>query len=146
MTDSDLLELVEQLLNSPNYQAEINLKKQPMNHVFHKLIHELLPKPELETEYLQAATENTIRVYSTEEHRRLDNECRSFLLHLEHIGLLSSIHRELVIEKIMFSDNTYLVLEELKWIILEILAHNASEVDTVFLEEVIFHDSPQMLH
>ena len=61
------------------------------------------------------------RVYTDEESERLDLECRSFLLFLEHARVLDSNTRELVIDRVMALDAEDIDLEQLKWVVLMVL-------------------------
>ena len=61
------------------------------------------------------------RIYTDEELERLDLDCRSFLLFLEHARVLDSTTRELVIDRVMALDAEEMDLEQLKWVVLMVL-------------------------
>ena len=46
-------------------------------------------------------TSHSIRVFHPEEEKKLDVDCRGFLMFLEKIGVLNSASRELVIDRII---------------------------------------------
>ena len=46
-------------------------------------------------------TARAIRIFDTLEQTRLDTDCRGYLVHLEHVGILSPTQRELVIDRLV---------------------------------------------
>lgn len=64
---------------------------------------------------------SAIRVYSESEIRRLDTECRGFLMFLTQKGYLTPTHHELVVDRVLALDQEEVDLERLKWIILMVL-------------------------
>jgi Smg protein len=75
---------------------------------------------------------SSIRVYSAEEQRKIDSECRGFLHFLEQAGILSGCSRELVIDRIFALEADDIDLGQLKWIILMVLL-NQSDKNEEFL-------------
>lgn len=90
---------------------------------------------------------NSIRVYTEDEHAKLDTECIGFLMRLELIGVLNSAIRELVIDRIMALDAGEIDIERLKWVILMVLFNQPDE-DIAFewVENVVFDSVAEILH
>jgi len=90
----------------------------------------------------------SMRIYSTEEMVRLDADCRGFILFLEQTGVLDHTLRELIIDRIMALDGETIDLEQLKWVILMVLSNGSEEGDQMlWLEDVIYAaDADSMIH
>ncbi|HEX2238355.1 MAG: DUF494 domain-containing protein [Pseudomonadota bacterium] len=87
------------------------------------------------------------RLYHAAETRKLDRECRGFLIFLEQTGILTPTSRELVIDRVMALDDDHLNLEQLKWIILMVLFNLPGEEDAyTCLEGMVMADSSNYLH
>ncbi|NIR27966.1 MAG: DUF494 domain-containing protein [Gammaproteobacteria bacterium] len=105
----------------------------------------------LTTEYSpvgQAAREGSaIRVFSAEEMRRLDVECRGFLVFLEQAGVLDARTRELIIDQVMGLETDSVDLEQLKWVALMVLLNQpGNESVAAWVEDFVFDTSGQRLH
>ncbi|MCO7226566.1 DUF494 family protein [Pleionea sp. CnH1-48] len=61
------------------------------------------------------------RIFSEDEMVVLNTKAQGFLYHLEHIGVLDAITRELVIDRIMALAVEDVDLEQLKWITMMVL-------------------------
>ncbi|MDQ3731009.1 MAG: DUF494 domain-containing protein [Pseudomonadota bacterium] len=89
----------------------------------------------------------TTRLYHISETRKLDRECRGFLMFLEQTGVLTPTSRELVIDRAMALDNDQLDLEQLKWIILMVLFNlPGEEAAYTWLEGMVMEDASTYLH
>lgn len=100
-----------------------------------------------ENPYLCRDVQNSIRIYTQEEMTRLDTECRGFLLYLEQIKLLSSVTREMVIDRVMELDNSEFDLEDLKWVVLMVLFNvPGSENAYQQMEDLLFDVNEGPLH
>jgi Smg protein len=62
-----------------------------------------------------------LRIYHEAETRKLDSECRGFLMFLEQTGVLNPASRERVIDRVMALEDEEIGLDQLKWIILMVL-------------------------
>lgn len=83
----------------------------------------------------------SIRVYVPDECDKLDLECRGFLLHLEQIGVLDAMSRELIIDRVMALDTEDLELEQLKWIVLMVLFNQAENEEALaWIEDIIYQE------
>ncbi len=88
-----------------------------------------------------------IRVFAESEIEKLDVECRGFLMFLEHIGVLDSKSRELVIDRVMALETDDIDLEQLKWVILMVLFNQpGQEAAFAWMEDLVFDERPTTLH
>lgn len=87
------------------------------------------------------------RIFSKIEKIHLDLECRNLLVFLEHSGILSPSHREIVIDRVMALENEVIYLKELKWIVLMVLI-TQSDDDIAYLrmENIVYDLPPAYLH
>lgn len=91
--------------------------------------------------------EQPVRVYSSEEMARLDTECRSFLLHLENLGVLDPGCRELVIDRLMALDMDEIEIEDVKWVVLMVLfSQPGQEANYAWMEDLVFDEQPEARH
>lgn len=87
------------------------------------------------------------RVFAAEEERRLDVECRGFLLSLEQSGVINPITRELIIDRIMALEADTIDLEQLKWVTLMVLFNQPGNESTfTWMEDVVFDGASERLH
>ncbi|SIT69742.1 Smg protein [Ectothiorhodosinus mongolicus] len=92
-------------------------------------------------------TASSLRIYSTQEMRRLDADSRGFLLFLEQNGVLESAMRERVITRIMELEADNVSLDETKWITLMVMFNEpGQEAACSWLENMIFEHPPEYLH
>jgi Smg protein len=88
-----------------------------------------------------------IRVYAEPELKKLDEDCRGFLMFLEHSGVLDGDQRELVLDRVMALDQDEIDLDDLKWVVLMVLFNQpGSEAAYAWMESQIFEDEPEALH
>ncbi|GAB4183041.1 MAG: DUF494 family protein [Wenzhouxiangellaceae bacterium] len=88
-----------------------------------------------------------LRLYSAEELTRIDTECRSFLLHLENLGVLDPACRELVIDRLMALDLDEVELEDVKWVVLMVLfSQPGQEANYAWMEDLVFDEIPEARH
>lgn len=93
------------------------------------------------------APSTAIRVFAESEIKKLDVECRGFLMFLEHIGVLDSKTRELVIDRVMALETDDIDLEQLKWVILMVLFNQpGQEAAFAWMEDLVFDERPTSLH
>ena len=81
------------------------------------------------------------------EQARLDTDCRGFLVHLENVGILSPVQRELVIDRLMALEGDEIDLEKLKWVVLMVLFSQPGQ-ETAFsrMEDLVFEERPGAVH
>ena len=104
-------------------------------------------EPEDPHEPVPKAGITSIRVYTSEETRHLDLECRSFMLFLEQVGVLDGITREFVIDRVMALESEDLDLEQLKWVILMVLFNQPGRESVyAWMEDFVFDRASGQLH
>ncbi len=88
-----------------------------------------------------------IRHYSSDELDRLDTECRGFILFLEQMGVLDSVNRELVIDRVMALESEEIDLDQLKWVVLMILFNQpGSEAAAAWMEDIVIDQMATYVH
>ena len=63
----------------------------------------------------------SLRLFTQHECARLDVECRGYIQHLENLGILNSLQREWVIDRLMAVTHEDISIEEVKWVVLIVL-------------------------
>ncbi|MEE4246395.1 MAG: DUF494 domain-containing protein [Kangiellaceae bacterium] len=61
------------------------------------------------------------RIFSEPECKALSQQARGFIYHLEQLGVLDSITREIVIDRVMALDMVEVDLEQVQWIAMMVL-------------------------
>ncbi|MCH2057032.1 MAG: DUF494 family protein [Thalassotalea sp.] len=94
--------------------------------------------------YLTRLNGNSTRVYTADEMRRLDTDCRGFLMFLEQVNLLDVTTREMVIDRVMELDTKDFYLDDLKWVVLMVL-FNVPGKESAYsqMEDLIFDEQPE---
>ncbi|MCB1597053.1 MAG: DUF494 domain-containing protein [Gammaproteobacteria bacterium] len=91
--------------------------------------------------------ERSVRVYNEVEIRRLDLDCRGYLLYLEQVGILSAAQREVVIDRLMALGSDTVDKEQLKWVVLMVLfAQPGQETAFSRMEDLVFEESADAMH
>jgi Smg protein len=95
---------------------------------------------------LLAIKETSIRIYSKEEKRLIDMESIGFLNFLEQSNILTSMTRELILDRVVALGHP-LDAEQLKWIIMIVLHTRPGEENTIALmEDFIFDSTIDYIH
>ncbi len=90
---------------------------------------------------------SSTRIFTDDEMRRINSECRGFLLLLEQAGVLMPETRELVIDRVMSIDIEEFSLEELKWVVLMVLFNSPGNENAYMqMEELLYSKEQGMLH
>jgi Smg protein len=96
---------------------------------------------------LPVAACTSTRVFTFDEERKLDAECRGFIYFLEQAGVLDGISRELVIDRVLALENDELDISQLKWIILMVLFNQPGQEQAfVWMEDMVMDDLNRNLH
>ena len=96
---------------------------------------------------LPAKTARSIRVFSPTEEKKLDVECRGFLMFLEQMGVLNDASRELVIDRIMALESPDIDLEQVKWVVLMVLFNQPGlEEAFTWMENMVMEEFSYPLH
>jgi Smg protein len=90
---------------------------------------------------------SAVRHYVAAEIRKLDSECRGFLLSMERNGALDGHMRELVIDRAMALDLEEISLDQLKWIVLMVVGNQPGhEQAHALLEDLVFDVISDQVH
>lgn len=90
--------------------------------------------------------ERGMRHFSALEQHAFDVASRSFLLFLERCGVLSSVQRELVIERVLALEVTEACVEHVKLVVLLVLWHQRQTLDSLILDELLAGSRTPLLH
>jgi Smg protein len=94
-----------------------------------------------------ASNGRAIRVFDALEQARLDTDCRGYLVYLEHVGILTPMQRERVIDRLMALDGDDIDIEKLKWVVLMVLfSQPGSETAYSRMEDLVFEDRSGAIH
>ena len=89
----------------------------------------------------------SIRVFNPMEEDKLNLDCRGFLIFLEQMGVLNSISRELVIDRIMALETPEIDLDQVKWVVLMVLFNQPGlEEAFTWMEDMVMEEFRQPLH
>ncbi len=89
----------------------------------------------------------SIRIFSSTEEKKLDVECRGFLMFLEQMGVLNGASRELVIDRIMALESLEIDLDQVKWVVLMVLFNQPGlEEAFTWMENMVMEEFQQPLH
>lgn len=89
----------------------------------------------------------SLRIYTDHESKRLDVECRGFLLYLEQIGVLDPAHRELAIDRVMALESADIDLTQLKWVVLLVLFNQpGQEAAYAWMEDMVYQGPSEGIH
>ncbi len=136
--DADPETLKDQLLEAGFFSTEINK-------AFTWL--EDLAEQQASSDSCPAHTSRSIRVFNPIEEKKLDMECRGFLMFLEQMGVLNSASRELVIDRIMALEAIDIDLDQVKWVVLMVLFNQPGlEEAFTWMENMVMEDFQQPLH
>jgi Smg protein len=93
------------------------------------------------------ATARATRIFNHQELARLDLECRGCILHLENIGILSAVQREIVIDRLMALEADEIDIEQVKWVVLMVLfAQRGQEQAYARMEDLVLEERAAALH
>lgn len=100
-----------------------------------------------ETPYLIAYPQQAIRIFTKSECDMLNVQCRGFLMFVEQIGVINSVTREMVMDRLAALDKPDISLDDLKWLVLMVLFNvPGSEEAYEQMEDLIFDEPSDLLH
>ena len=79
---------------------------------------------------------NSIRIFSEEERQKITSDALQWIIQLENLGMINTILREQVIERVMACDFDEVSVTHTQWIAYLVLAHHGSE-QSVWLTDII---------
>jgi len=77
------------------------------------------------------------RTYAPKECAKLDAGCRGLVMHLENIGVLDPVQRELVLDRAMAAAGRRLSIDQLKLIVLMVLWNLQTPASSLIAEELL---------
>jgi len=87
------------------------------------------------------------RHYTPDECDRLDVEARGFLLYLEKLGILDSVTREVVLDRVMALDMSDVDIRRIRWVVLMALFNRPDRKSALsMLQDMIMADASDVLH
>lgn len=95
---------------------------------------------------LQAVASDAIRCYSAEEEQQIDREARGYLYFLESAGVLDSVQREVVLDRIAALNDSEIEIDQVKLIVLMVLWSQGPRPDNLIFEELFATHSWRSLH
>ena len=94
-----------------------------------------------------ASNSTAMRVYDDIERERLDAVARGYLLHLEQLGIIAPLQRELVIDRLLALDSGEIDVEQIKWVVMMVLfSQPGHEQAYAQMEDLVFAEEPHWLH
>jgi Smg protein len=85
-----------------------------------------------------------MRTYAAKECAKLDAGCRGLVMHLENIGVLDPVLRELVVDRAMAASGRSLSLDQLKLIVLMVLWNLETPASRLIAEELLSSDEHRL--
>jgi Smg protein len=99
------------------------------------------------TQQTKPLSNPTFHLYNEVEIARLSTEVRGYLLHLEHIGILSWTQRELVLDRLLALGVEDVGVDEVQWIVLIVLSSQPKEEEALQrMEALMFEDLSDLRH
>ena len=91
--------------------------------------------------------DRSVRIFNSVEISRLDAECRGYLMYLEHVGILSPLHREIVIDRLMALGAGEIDVEQVKWVTLMVLFSQAEQEGAFArMEDLVFEENTGLVN
>lgn len=94
-----------------------------------------------------APADRSVRLFNSLELSRLDTECRGYLMYLEHVGILSALNREIVIDRLMALGAGEIDVEQVKWVTLMVLFSQAEQEQAFArMEDLVFEENTGLVN
>ena len=98
-------------------------------------------------EDLPGPAATSMRIFTADEERRLDAQCRGFLYFLEQTEVLDATSREIIIERVLALETDDIDISQLKWIILMVLFNQPGQEHAfVWMEDLVMDEMYGSLH
>lgn len=102
------------------------------------------PDTRAEVTLVQAASDQSVRIFTEDEQRKLTKASYQFLMRLSSWGILASDVLELIINQLIFSESRFVSLQETKWTIRHTLAKGLGTEQLAFLDLVLYHKEDEL--
>ncbi|HIO92143.1 MAG TPA: DUF494 domain-containing protein [Leucothrix mucor] len=97
--------------------------------------------------YITAPHEKSFRVFSSYECRWINSDCRSYLMFLDEMHVLTAAMRERAIDRILELKDINFDLNKLKWVVLMLLLNQPnSEAAYVWMDSIALADTLPQYH
>lgn len=94
-----------------------------------------------------APQDTAFRVFDADEQERLSAGARGYLLHLEQIGILQPMQREVVIDRLLALDHDEVDVEQTKWVVMMVLFSQPGQQSAYAqMEDLVFADDSAWVH
>ena len=91
--------------------------------------------------------QDSVRIFSIDECRKMDKRCRNFIIYLQRIGVLNTATRELAISQIMQLDCRKVELGQIQWVILMVLFNQPDQRDALLcMQHLVINDDKETMH
>ncbi|KTD03789.1 Protein Smg [Legionella geestiana] len=106
-----------------------------------------LPSATGQYRYHGTRRDNTIRVITPDEQRKMTRASYQLLMRLQQWGVLTSEAFEQVLDQISFSDSRYVSEQETRWLVRNVLSDCLAPEQLVFLDLLLYQqDDARPLH
>lgn len=96
---------------------------------------------------VEVATNESLRVFTSYEIYKLNADIIGFLLFLQQVGILNTITRELVIDRLMAIEEQEIDLPQVKWVTLLVLFNQPNEEAALAcMENLVLENTAYGLH
>ena len=73
--------------------------------------------------------------------------CRGYISYLEQIGILPSLQREILVDRLLALDSADIDIEQIKWVVLMVLfSQPGQELAYARMEDLVFEESTGSIH
>jgi uncharacterized protein Smg (DUF494 family) len=100
--------------------------------------------------FIKNPSENSFRVYNSEESETLDTDCLEYLRQAEKDGILCAQTRELLLSQVMLLNLSQITIESLKLVTLMVLSilpeFKSALVKAATAFHIQFHEEPEVIH
>lgn len=138
MKEQNILDIIVYLLETTTAQQTNIAASQKLEKIgFNKKIiartfdwlNELMQQQSWYSEFPNVNTNKTLRIFSLEETCKINLEIRGFILLLEHVGVLDTKMREIVINQLMQLNKRSINLIDAKWVVFFVLISKSNNTD-----------------
>lgn len=96
---------------------------------------------------LCAPSQDALRVFSDRECKRMDADCRGFLMFLDQMGIIDPTSRELIVDRVMALEAEEIDLDQVKWVAMMVLFNRpGQEAAFAWLENLVYNEMEVTLH
>ena len=136
---------LEPVTDQTTLESELKAAGFPQEEIEHAF--DWLADLEEHREQTNFVSQDSIRIFAGPEMLRLNTECRGFLLHVEHLGILSADARETVIDRLLALNDDEIGADQAKWVILMVLFAQPGDEDAFArMEDLVYDPRGEWMH